>query len=95
MEDEEKSLESLVAILYRGELPQGGVDAFWMRWRGADGRRICARIISSFERKFPMEIEVYSLLFSFGAQPQMVCARKKDLVQLGFKAATDRIKGVE
>jgi ppGpp synthetase/RelA/SpoT-type nucleotidyltranferase len=97
-EDEEKSLESLVAILSAADITSmEEVEAFLDAMEsGGTGRQHLRTIYRSFEKDIPQwKIDVYSLLFLLVLNAKWDVLQKKDLVQLGIKAATDRIKGVE
>jgi ppGpp synthetase/RelA/SpoT-type nucleotidyltranferase len=97
-EYEGKSLENLVAILsaadiasmedfeaFLGEMEDGGI-----------GRQHLRTIFRSFEKEIPQwRIDTYSLFFLLVLNAKWDVLQKKDLVQLGIKGATDRIKGAE
>lgn len=97
-EYEEKSLENLVAILRAADIASvAEFESFLSEMESDDvGRQHLRTIFRSFEREIAQwRIDSYSLLFLLVLNARWDVLQKKDLVQLGIKGATDRIKGVE
>ncbi len=70
---------------FLGEMEDGGI-----------GRQHLRTIFRSFEKEIPQwRIDTYSLFFLLVLNAKWDVLQKKDLVQLGIKGATDRIKGAE